>query len=222
VKISPIFEASKIYADQEVVFLVGKSAKKLDEIIPKLSELGPVLCVGSLFGKVDNEKVDGFYFDDLRSINKAKEAVLDLANDFYASVPQARAYKNWKVFSGRIKGFTFDAGRICKNGGEHGGLFNLGAILGGKTLVLVGYDLLSKNEEKESEIITQLARWTAHYEISVISTDEETAIEAYEYMHLNEFIGTTTGEIFADLLVEDKADEIAARIFEDDDEQPDD
>jgi len=187
---SPIYQAKKIYAGQEFVFLVGKDAKNLGEILPVLAESGAVLCVGSLFGKVDTNNVDGFYFGDLGSVNKVKEQVLDLHRsvNFYSSVPQARAYPGWKVFAGRVRGLTFDAGRLCKNGGEHGALFNLGAILGAKTLVLIGFDLLGKKDAVQAEIITQLAQWAAHYKIEVISTDLDTAIEAYEYRPLLDFV----------------------------------
>jgi len=188
-KLSRIFEARPIYKGETVV-LVGAGADNLSALVPKLRKVGPVLCVGSKFNEAPAE-VSGFYFGDLRSINHAKLAALDHEADFYATVPQARAYPGWKVFAGRVKGLTFDPGRLCKNGGEHGALINLAAVLGAKRIVLVGFNLLDHTQAAEAGLITQLARWTSHYEIEVIVTDDESAIEAFEWAPLKDFIGTT-------------------------------
>ena len=221
-RIRPLFSARKIYGDEEFVFLVGGGVKNADELLPKLAEAGPVFATGNVFEKNGGAHLTGVYMANLRQINRLKRRVMDEQDtEFYSTMPQARAYPNWRVFSGRIKGLTFDDMRLCKNGGDEGAIMNLAAVLGAKTIVLVGFDLLDIGDKIQAGIITENAKWFAHRNIKVIVTDDDSAIEAYEWRSIESVLGIEDAYEVPDFVASDSDDFDDPDPEEDPQEDPD-
>jgi len=173
--------------DGETVVLVGSEAAARD--IAKLSKVGKVLCVGSLFGLVPQDHVDGFFFGDRQQLNRSKNIIRGIEDCLFFTTDQnARRYPNLNVLTQRNVGITLDESRICFNGSDQGALLNLAVILGAKTIVLAGFNFLNGANRKAIKKIHECVRHLNRLKVRVISTDEETALECFEYIELRRVI----------------------------------
>jgi len=193
--------------DGETVFCIGKDAD--DSLISKISEMGRVVAGGRFFELLGLDHIDAYFFANRGDVMRNRKKVADAGDEclFFSIVADSRYYPNWKNFTRRTKGITFDEFRICMNGSEDAALINLAAILGAKRIILVGYDLHDDGDEKVSELISELARWTTHYELEVVVSDVDSTIEAFQYLPLNRILELEEDDFNEDLIDEDFEEE---------------
>lgn len=169
----------------ETVFCVASEAALRD--LPKIAKSGRVLITGDLFSLADKSFVDGVFFGNRHVLNKKRREVAENEGDceFFTTVQQARRYKGFNVFTHRSHGLTMDDSRLAHNGSDAAALINLAVILGANTVVLCGFGFQDPKYRTSLRKMRSVPLAANRLKVRIISTDHETAIDAFEYSSLD-------------------------------------